>query len=543
MANDDFTTRVWYSQGMNYPWPEQFAGVKPNVGIGFSGGGTRAMSAAMGQLRALISLKLMNDVDYISCISGGSWASTAFTYYAQGANSDEEFLGVITDPKDITLDGLEKLDPSSLGWGATQDLGAAIDDAYKAGVPEDLLWAAAIGKIFFERYGLYDPKNPSYFSLDNDTVAKIRAANQQLENAPFNVVRQPSDYKVPYLLINATIDGPTAHAPYNPDQLLMCTYSPLYSGIPYQQTMKYPIAKSWAADHATIDAVVGGGFIESFAWGCSAPTASAAEGSVQVAPPAHPFTLSEASGQSSSAFAAMFEKIKQLDGLLPEQNYWPPMANPPQTPAQLFDFGDGGNLENYGLIPLIMRGVKKIILFMNTEQPLSLTYDPESKTYDSDLSSDLPPLFGVTVYSHDLFSSPAPDYNHVFPQSDYAPLVRALQDLKRQGKPMVYQTSHVIQENPFWGVPAGGTVDVLYVYLDAVEDWKKQLGDLAVRAELDLGDIGMFPHFPNYKTIDENLIPIWGLTELTARQVNLLADLTCWVVRESGDVFGKFVSD
>ncbi|HEY0158196.1 MAG TPA: hypothetical protein VGF28_13010 [Thermoanaerobaculia bacterium] len=545
------TTSVWYSQGQSYVWPEQQAGVKPGVGVCFSGGGTRALSAAMGQLRALISLGLMNDIDYISSVSGGSWAATAFTYYNAGAANDAELLGAITEPSGITIDKLKVLPTTSLGWGATLNLGDELDDAHREGAPDDLLWAATIGHVFFSRFGLYDPKDPAYFSLDEATVAKIRAANPSLAGATFHTVRQPSGYRMPYLLINATIDGPTAHAPYNPDQLLMITYSPLYSGVPFQQTMSYPVAKTGGLKPPPVKAVVGGGFIESFAWGCSAPTAPAVDGAVTVAAPEHVFTVAAASATSSSAYAALLEKIKLLDGLLPEQNYWPPSLAEPQVPAQLFDFGDGGNLENYGVIPLLMRGVKKVVVFMNTEQPMNPDYDPTQKTYESDIDSSLVSLFGVPVYSRTLFStSLVPDFNQVFPSADYAGVVNALQALRKAGQPMVYQTSHVLQENRYWGLPGGATVDVLYVYLDKVEAWQSQITDEVVRAELALGDLGMFPHFPNYHTIDENLIPTigehlpspWGLTELTAQQVNLLADLTCWVVRNSGGAFQSFIS-
>jgi len=157
---DTVTTQIWYSNGTSYPWPEQQAGVQPNVGICFPGGGTRALTATMGQLRGLLSFDALKHVDYISCVSGGSWASAAFTYYQAGANSDQEFLGPITDPQDITLDGLSTIPTSSLGWGATQDLGDALDAQHHAGVPDDLLWAAAIGQLFFTRFGLYDPQNP-----------------------------------------------------------------------------------------------------------------------------------------------------------------------------------------------------------------------------------------------------------------------------------------------------------------------------------------------------------------------------------------------
>lgn len=540
MPDATFTTRVWYSNGMSYTWPEQQAGVQPNVGICFPGGGTRALCATMGQLRGLLSFDALKHVDYISCVSGGSWASGAFTYYQAGGNSDAELLGPITDPKDITLHGLSTVPTSSLGWGATQDLGDALDAQHDAGVPDDLLWAAAVGQLFFARFGLFDPKNPSYFSLDAATVAEIKAANPSLANATFNVVRQPSNYKLPYLLINGTIDGPTATTPYDPDRLVMITYSPLYSGIPFQQTVVYPMAKAWAAK-AQVSALVGGGFIQSFAWGCDAPAAPSTTGSVTVGAPKSVFTLAEASGTSSSAFAAILEKIKGLDDLLPEQNYWPPVASGKQPPAQLFDFGDGGNLENYGLIPLIMRGVKKVLLFINTETPLDTYYDPATgKAKESELDSSLPALFGIPVTSP--FGASEPDYNQVFPSSDYAPLVQALQTLKRNGQPMVVSKTHTILQNDFWGVPAGGTIDILYVYLDKVEAWKSQIRDEVVKADLDAGDLGSFAHFPNYKTIDENLDPPWSLTQLSPKQVNLLADLTCWVVLQNQSTIEAFIN-
>lgn len=541
MANETFTTQVWYSDGETYTWPEQVAGVKANVGICFPGGGTRAMCATMGQLRALLSFNGLQGVDYISCVSGGSWASTAFTYYNAGATSDEEFLGPITDPANITLDGLSILPASSLGWGATLDLGDALDAAHDSGVPDDLLWAAAVGHVFFSRFGLYDPNNPSYFSLDAATVAKIKAANPSLANANFHVIRQPSNYALPYLLINATIDGPTQQSPYDPDPLVMVTYSPLGSGIPFQQTINYPFAKTGPIQ-ASVTALVGGGFIESFAWHSNAPTAPAVNDMVTVGAPSSVFSLVDASGASSSAFAAIFEKIKGLDGLLPEQNYWPPVASGTQPPAQLFDFGDGGNLENYGLLPLIMRGVKKVLLFINTETPLDTYYDPKTgKAKAEDLDTSLVQLFNIPIQRSIFGGDSGPNYNHVFPTSDFAPLIEELQALKRNLQPMVVTRTHQILANPFWGIPGGGTIDILYVYLDKVGAWETQIADAGVKTELGRGDLGEFAHFPNYKTIDENLDPPWSLTQLSARQVNLLADLTCWVVRNSQSTIQSFI--
>ena len=44
------------------------------VGVCFSGGGSRALSATMGQLRGLRALGVLDDVLFISSVSGGTWA-------------------------------------------------------------------------------------------------------------------------------------------------------------------------------------------------------------------------------------------------------------------------------------------------------------------------------------------------------------------------------------------------------------------------------------------------------------------------------------
>ena len=62
-------------------------------GVAFSGGGTRSQVAVTGQLRALHSLGLIDDIRYMTAVSGATWAVAPFCYYRDGPSSDEEFLG------------------------------------------------------------------------------------------------------------------------------------------------------------------------------------------------------------------------------------------------------------------------------------------------------------------------------------------------------------------------------------------------------------------------------------------------------------------
>ena len=131
----DYQTKLWINKGDQLKFPEKEVGVKQNTGVCFSGGGTRALSATMGQLRGLQALNLINSVDYISCVSGGSWASALYTYYKSNPNgkgpiTDADFLGPVVPPHDIVVNKpsdpaenwLGKNDPKRMGTVATNSL-------------------------------------------------------------------------------------------------------------------------------------------------------------------------------------------------------------------------------------------------------------------------------------------------------------------------------------------------------------------------------------------------------------------------------------
>lgn len=68
--NPDHFPEAAESSPIAVPWLKD----KKDFGLAFSGGGTRAASATLGQLRGLRKKGLLKDVKYISAVSGGSWA-------------------------------------------------------------------------------------------------------------------------------------------------------------------------------------------------------------------------------------------------------------------------------------------------------------------------------------------------------------------------------------------------------------------------------------------------------------------------------------
>ena len=120
------------------------------VGICFSGGGSRAMAAAMGQLQALEqmssgSTSLLDQVTAMSTVSGGGWIGIPFTYLPSSF-TDAQFLGTYTAPASLTED---ILGASGSGWiGGQISSGFSLPDLatqaiyldLHGDVPSSMLW-------------------------------------------------------------------------------------------------------------------------------------------------------------------------------------------------------------------------------------------------------------------------------------------------------------------------------------------------------------------------------------------------------------------
>ena len=80
------STTTSLSVAQFYPKPP---GTLGNVGVALSGGGSRALTAGMGQLRALNQLTsngrtLLAQVKALSTVSGGAWLGVPFIYLPPG---------------------------------------------------------------------------------------------------------------------------------------------------------------------------------------------------------------------------------------------------------------------------------------------------------------------------------------------------------------------------------------------------------------------------------------------------------------------------
>ncbi|HEX9887720.1 MAG TPA: hypothetical protein VGA70_14580 [Longimicrobiales bacterium] len=545
----DFKAQVWID-GQGAAYPEQLPpyGVGTSTGICLSGGGTRALSAGMGQLRGLNQLGLIPHIDYISCVSGGSWLSSAYTYYRKGASSDAQFLGPQTGPSGTTFQWLGQLDQGCIGFTATQSLTAALAATlalYKFGVIKSshLIWIDSVGLVYLANYGLYDALHPHYYSLDANRVKEIVARNPQLSSGDFVTARvaQGGDPPRPYLVINSSIASPSAVTPppTGAETLVGFEYTPLYVGVQAPlRTFDFPDSRG-----PSVPVAIGGGVVEPFAFGGPGPSAGPVgppTGALVTVPdsgPGMPHRLTDATGTSSSAYVAEAEELT-ITGLSPLADYWP-VTGAGALPATGMDFGDGGNLENFGLIALLKRGVRNIVVFVNTSTKLK-NFDVKKPPATDDIDCDIPPLFGLAGCTE------AMERNQVFAQEAFSTVAQGLIDARYGTTPngtVMFQSPLAVRDNAWWGLKGGWTANVLWVYNERVMRWEGQLPADVAQAIAD-GNAskpsGPFQHFPNYLTMFQNSYT--ELVELTAEQVNLLAALSCWNVTENAATFKAFLT-
>jgi hypothetical protein len=199
-----------------------------NVGVSLSGGGSRALTAGMGQVRALNRLtansqSLLAQVKALSTVSGGSWLGVPFIYLPPASPSDTAYLGPwIEDQSTLTPALLGQLPAGNAGVPISSPLFSPELLAVQAlllhavlHVPPDMLWQTIIGLNILSAYGLYAPTThltPTDMFSFNASVVANEVTNQSLNPALasesidlYADARDPARTHRPFLVCNSAM--------------------------------------------------------------------------------------------------------------------------------------------------------------------------------------------------------------------------------------------------------------------------------------------------------------------------------------------------
>lgn len=497
-------------------------------GVAFSGGGTRAFSAALGQMQAFVARGLLSKFAAISANSGGNWFSTLFTFAPEpGAPwnvagdtpyTDAQLLGSPVPPQLLNLAALNDNPPGYMGGIPSGMTDTAFSEAagvatlaYELGlIREDQIWAYTLAVRLLGPY-MYASGISSIMTLNGVTRADLIARNPMLASLPVRPVRTNR----PFLIVTGAQWYPTS----NPASTRPLEYTPLYAGM--------PVAQAGAGINGTD---LGGVYVETAAFDSVWPSPSS-NGLVAVPIPSsknYLFSPQDMAGSSSSAFAQELVSENQDN---PQFGLWPSTASKSPGQSTVYDVIDGGFLDNLAILPLLRRKYPLIFSFTNTDIPLGVTTPTCSGTSASDVyqgvSTEISRLFG-------LGNTSAEPNIQVFNSADFVKVRDGLMATKASGSVPYYAGVHTIVPNTL-GIPQY-TVIVLWYYNDLSKDWMSKLHPDALKLlKTDPG----FANFPNYCTFQQNgeFEVVW----LRQAQVNMLANM--WYYELTAGAAGQALSE
>eukprot|EP00924_Labyrinthula_sp_SR-Ha-C_P014282 snap_masked-scaffold_20-processed-gene-0.29-mRNA-1 protein AED:0.42 eAED:0.42 QI:0/-1/0/1/-1/1/1/0/586 len=531
------------------------------VGVACSGGGSRSHTMTAGYLRGLKNLRKeegIKEFDYLSCVSGGSWAGSIYCF---AKLDNEELLGKETDPSKLTMKELKEGNPGRLAATVSTDKFRGLVQTFKnlaEGTAERDLWTEMIKDCILKEFDLHD----AIIALDKAHVDDILQRNPHLDDVKFEVVHQDR----PFPIINITMLGPDE---YNSGYGNSFQVTPLYSGVPYynnSRQMDFVPIDTWrllvpgtiTSKTEPLSLTIGGGFVETFAVNSPGPVKRKDQFSnfekdhKQVklhGIKGDYFYLQDAIGASSAAYAAAFSNTGVMDNLSPMISYFPIFCDKiaqfsRYQPCTKINIGDGGLIDNSGIPPLLQRKVKKVLCFFNSSQPLDLEFKPnrfieyDFSQGEADITyqcatTDFLGLFGAVE-----LGGIASTYTTItcFRKSDLNLVMQDFVDSVNAGKGAVSRRQLEVLPNSTWNIEGGYVVDICFIYNAHVHEFEKSLPE-DTRAEIAKGEDGILENYPYFSTMFQNT----ALFSLQNEEVSLLSAQAEHTIKENKDLLVDFM--
>lgn len=539
MNNKYANVRYWDATQSTFQYPETNTQdplcytpitTRPNSGICISGGGSVSASLIAGYFNALYDLGLMNQIRYISGVSGGTWGSTPFCYLP---GSPAAFWGNKFMPALITTANMQdNTAEGSMTYAATH--ADIVDLTLKNILPiADEAYEKAVGDIFLHPFGIKSP-NPDllaarqFFTTNAAAAQNIISRNSGMDMSSFMLMAPD----MPYLIMNATMFVPNNSQNPKDNSIYAFEFTPLYSGM----RASHPASLTGQQ--------IGGAYVETYAFNSQATGRAGQDGNEIAATADVRFELCQPVGTSGAAPEEMMElDARLLLTYFPNFEYWNPLeSGTPQT--QSYNFGDGGIIEDTGVVPLLARGVQQIAVFL-TEPVLFPGQSGEPGPEDAGFEerafgyNQIACLFGAqlidvkasqlqnqVVYTNDVFPRQVFDNS----SNDFKNLISALQTARGNGGPVTSQITLNVIANTFFGVTGGYSAEIMWVAVDNCHNWTNALVPSVQQAM----QVPEYQDFPMVKVFDQNR---GHVIELTTGQANQLGNIAYWMVMQNSQSF------
>jgi hypothetical protein len=473
-----------------------------SYGVAFSGGGSRSAAATIGQLRGLHLAGILPHVGYISAVSGGAWASTPYTYHPGGEQGIQTFLGLqdYRLPQELSDKDLRKVKKGSFAK-ALDGMGFFFTRSFSSSLrgKGNEIYSDIVGKELLKPFGVYN--RAAAFGW------KTRAG--ELETT----VVDAKERHIPYLLMGGIVKCNCSGT----KQRLPFEMSPLYTGVLPGVDSCADCPQSGYLQTYTID-------------NRPAPANQCSQGmqSYRIEKKKDLFTLSDALGITSSAPGVLVGKMMPFQtATLKTEEGW-----------DNFTVRDGGGLDNLGLLPLLVRGVPNITVFVNSMRPISPDCSGQECKWRRAITSyfELAGTETTGFIGEEQAEAANARTTGVF-QGNGEGLVAHLADRKRAGKIPYYCGKFPLSKNNALKLSPSYEPNICWVFLDRTGDWVDQLNatedrlvDALKNQERPYRD---FPHYSTFAAQGSR----GQAADLDKKEILAIGHLTTWTVCEiAGDL-------
>ncbi|HKE83930.1 MAG TPA: hypothetical protein VKB50_09255 [Vicinamibacterales bacterium] len=483
-----------------------------NLGITFSGGGTRSASATIGELRGMLENGWLSKVRYIAAVSGGSWAATPFVYapYSEatllGPSHLPQALGrslietrppehtlarAVVDARTVAAGGVEAakiIAAQTINDGTLPTQVKSLVNRLHGGII-DRTYANILARAFIT------PLIPDGEKLPYGwTPASVEADFGSLNDFSRTQFVTTSGTR-PFLIVGGSIIY--MHEAYTYPRLMPIEYTPLYTGVRNEFSGR-----------------LGGSYVWPFAYHADrADLADATTLRVRVKKNAPPFSLADMIASSGAApLLTLFlnDPTGFSPRVFPTFNHYT-VRNRTATPVTTsLLHGDGGFTDYLGLMPLLARQVTNIIVFLNGTGPITKEQAIESLFYKLNLQTGSADRKG----------------NVVFDQAHYEELVKGLEANVQAGLTAAFcGRNWRVLDNELYGIRAYSGLNICFVNTERNDRWVKELPTETQELLTTRG----FRGFPWFSTFLQN-VPY--VIRLKPAQVNLMSEFTTWMLTE-----------
>jgi hypothetical protein len=233
--------------------------------------------------------------------------------------------------------------------------------------------------------------------------------------------------------------------------------------------------------------------------------------------------------------------------------YWAPSRDGRTFQGRDWGFADGGGVDNTAIIPLLRRGIKRIVAGTAS----SSAADDKTNATDWAASQwDVSGLFGAAPLDAPAFKQgkvngmKVRDFNkfmQVFPREDFMPMYESISKAVAEGKPATYRLKTRVLANKWQGVEGGYDVDLLWFLNQPCRDFEEALpqatqdalgdarrDDKTNKQQAKSGGAPDLKSFPMVSTFN---------ADYSAALTTLLAGQSEWQAMEAGEVIAAMMDE